>query len=73
MREKLRSQRETVISLTKPWDSRHNRETWQVWQHIYTFTWIWILSCCNPKKFESVFYKIKSICITLTNSNWETR
>jgi len=34
MREKLRSQRETVISLTKPWDSRQNRETWQVWQHI---------------------------------------
>jgi len=31
MREKLRSQRETVISLTTPWDSWRNRETWQVW------------------------------------------
>jgi len=31
MREKLRSQRETMISLPKPWDSRRNRETWQVW------------------------------------------
>jgi len=30
MREKLRSQRETVISLPKSWDSRRNRETWQV-------------------------------------------
>jgi len=29
MREKLRGQRETVISLPKPWDSRRNRETWQ--------------------------------------------
>jgi len=31
MREKLRSQRETVISLPKSWDSRWNGETWQVW------------------------------------------
>ena len=30
MREKLRSQRETVISLPKLWDSWQNRETWQV-------------------------------------------
>jgi len=27
MREKLRSQRETVIALPKPWDSRQNRLT----------------------------------------------
>jgi len=30
MREKLRSQRESVISLPKSWDSRRNRETRQV-------------------------------------------
>jgi len=30
MHEKLRSQHETVISLPKSWDSRQNRETWQV-------------------------------------------
>ena len=43
MREKLRSQSETVLSLPKPWDSRRNRETWQVWVkytqiHIHTHT-----------------------------------
>jgi len=36
MREKLHSQRETVISLSKLWDSRQNRETWQVWIGPYT-------------------------------------
>ena len=30
MREKWHSQRETVFSLPKPWDSRRNRDTWQV-------------------------------------------
>jgi len=30
MRGKLHSQRETVISLPKLWDSPRNRETWQV-------------------------------------------
>jgi len=30
MREKLRSERETVISLPKPWDSQRNCKTWQV-------------------------------------------
>jgi len=30
MREQLRSQRETVISLPTSWDSWRNRETWQV-------------------------------------------
>jgi len=30
MREKLRSQHETVISLPKSWDSWRNRETWEV-------------------------------------------
>jgi len=35
MRDKLCSQRETVISLPKPWNSRQNRETWQVW-HTHT-------------------------------------
>jgi len=26
-----------------------------------------------PRSLRLFFYKIKSICITLTNSNWETR
>jgi len=30
MREKLYSQRETLISFPKSWDSRWTRETWQV-------------------------------------------
>jgi len=40
MREKLRSQHETVIALPKSWDSRRNRGTWQVWINIS----IWLYS-----------------------------
>jgi len=33
MREKLRSQRETVISLPKPWD-RNEYYSWRYWNFI---------------------------------------
>jgi len=39
MREKLRSQRETVISLPKPWDSRRNHKTGMLY---YDQTWKYI-------------------------------
>ena len=53
MREKLRSQRGAVISLPKPWDSRRNREIWQVCNTHDKKSSILVYTCACPYYFFS--------------------